>query len=57
MALSEFGFTLEYIPGVQNNITDAKSYLRRNNMANSPQEYSEEHILSAISESNNPIKA
>ena len=48
MALSEFSFTLELIPGVENDIADAMSRLCRNNMVDSPQEYSEEHILSAI---------
>ena len=54
MALSEFSFTLEFIPGVEDDIADAMSRLRRNNMVDSPQEYSEEHILSAISASTKP---
>ena len=45
MALSELSFTLEFIPGVENDIADAMSRLCRNNMVDSPQEYSEEHIL------------
>ena len=45
MALSEFSFT----PGVDNNIADAMSRLCRNNMIDSPTEFSEENILSAIS--------
>ena len=49
MALSEFSFTLEFIPGVDNNIADAMSRLCRNNMIDSPTEFSEENILSAIS--------
>ena len=51
MAFSKFSFTLEFIPGVENDIADAMSRLCRNNMVDSPQEYSEEHILSAISAS------
>ena len=54
MALSEFSFTLEFIPGVENDIADAMSRLCRNSMDDSPQEYSEEHILSAISASTKP---
>ena len=54
MAFSEFSFTLEFIPGVENDIADAMSRLCRNNMVDSPQEYSEEHILSAISASTKP---
>ena len=56
MALSEFSFTLEFIPGVDNNIADAMSRLCRNNMVDEPKEYTEEHILSAISASNKPNK-
>ena len=41
MALSEFSFTLELIPGVEIDIADAMSRLCRNNMVDSPQEYSE----------------
>ena len=51
MALSEFSFTLEFIPGVDNNIADAMSRLCRNNMVDETKEYTEEHILSAISAS------
>ena len=54
MALSEFSFTLEFIPGVENDIADSLSHLCRNNIVDSPQEYSEEHILSAISASTKP---
>ena len=54
MALSKFSFTLEFIPSVENDIADAMSRLRRNNKVDSPQEYSEEHILSAISPSTKP---
>ena len=35
MALSEFSFTLEFIPGVENDIADAMSRLGRNNMVDS----------------------
>ena len=34
MAFSEFSCTLEFIPGVKNNIADAMSRLCRNNMIN-----------------------
>ena len=54
MALSKFSFTLEFIPGVKNDIADAMSRLCQNNMVDSPQEYFEEHILSAISASTKP---
>ena len=54
LALSESSFTLEFIPGVDNDIADAMSRLCRDNMVNSPQEYSKEHILSAISASTKP---
>ena len=56
MALSEFRFTLEFIPGVDNNIADAMSRLCRNNMVDEPKEYTEEQILSAISASTKPNK-
>ena len=56
MALSEFSFTLEFIPGVENNIANAIFRICRNNMVDSPQKYSEEHILSAISASTKPNK-
>ena len=48
MALSEFSFTLEFIPGVDNDIADSLSRLCRNNMIDSPKEYSPENILSAL---------
>ena len=48
MALSEFSFTLEFIPGVDNDIADSLSRLCRNNMIDSPKEYSLEYILSAL---------
>ena len=47
MALSEFSFTLEFIPGVDNDIADSLSRLCCNNMIDSPKEYSPEYILSA----------
>ena len=56
MALSGFSFTLEFIPGVDNNIADAMSRLYRNSMVDEPKEYTEEHILSAISASTRPNK-
>ena len=56
MALSEFSFTLEFIHGVDNNIADAMSRFYRNNMVDEPKEYTEEHILSAISASTKPNK-
>ena len=52
MALSEFSFELEFIAGVDNNIADAMSRLCRNNIIDYPEEFSKEHILSAISMSN-----
>ena len=48
MALSESSFTLEFIPGVDNDIADSLSRLCRNNMIDSPKEYSPEYILSAL---------
>ena len=48
MALSEFSFTLEFIRGVDNDIADSLSRLCRNNMIDSPKEYSPEYILSAL---------
>ena len=42
---------IEFIPDVDNNIADAMSRLCRNNMIDSPTEFSEENILSAISQS------
>ena len=58
MALSEFSFTLEFIPGVDNDIADSLSRLCRNKMIDSPKEYSPEYILSALHiESYEPIGA
>ena len=54
MALSEFSFTLEFIPSVDNDITDAMSRLCGNNMVDEPKEYTEEHILPVISASTEP---
>ena len=55
MALSKFSFTLEFIPGVDNDIADSLSRLCRDNMIDSPKEYSPEYILSALHiESNDP---
>ena len=48
MALSEFSFSLEFIPGIYNNIANSLSRLCRNNMIDSPKEYSLEYILSAL---------
>ena len=48
MALCEFSFTLEFIPGVDNGIADAMSRLCRNNMIDHPREYSPEYVLSSI---------
>ena len=48
MALSEISFTLEFIPGVDNDIGDSLSRLCGNNMIDSPKEYSPEYILSAL---------
>ena len=48
MALSDFSFTLEFIPGVDNDIADYLSHLCCNNMIDSPKEYSAEYILSAL---------
>ena len=48
MALSEFSFSLEFIPRVDNDIADSLSRLCRNNMIDSPKEYSPENILSAL---------
>ena len=45
MALSEFSFSLEFVPGVYNDIADSLSRLCRNNMIDSPKEYSPEYIL------------
>ena len=48
MTLSEFSFSLEFIPGVDNDIADSHSRLCHNNMIDSPKEYSSEYILSAL---------
>ena len=47
MALSEFSFKIEFIPGVNNNIADSMSRLCRNNMIDFPQEYTPETIIAA----------
>ena len=54
MALSEFSFNLSFIRGVDKNIADAMSRLCPNNMIDSPEEYSNSRILSAISRSFKP---
>ena len=56
MALNEFSFTLEFLPGVKNDIADAMSRLGHNNMIDFPEKYSDERILSAISKSNKASK-
>ena len=48
MARSEFSFSLEFIPGVDNDIADSLSRLCRSNMIDSPKEYLPEYILSAL---------
>ena len=47
MALSEFSFKIEFIPGVNNNIADSMSRFCRNNMIDFPQEYNPETIMAA----------
>ncbi len=47
MALSEISFKVEFIAGVDNGIADSMSRLCRNNMVDSPTEYSPEVILAA----------
>ena len=47
MALSEFSFKVEFIAGVANGIADSMSRLCRNNMIDSPKEYSPQVILAA----------
>ena len=47
MALQEFDFTIEFVAGVDNNIADAMSRLRRNNMSDSPLEYSPDVVYTA----------
>ena len=51
MALSEFSFILSFRRGFDNDIADAMSRLCRTNMIDSPDEYSNYHILSVISRS------
>jgi hypothetical protein len=46
MALSEFSFKIEFIPGVNNDIADSMALLCRNT-PNFPQEYTPETIMSA----------
>ena len=46
MALSEFSCTLEFIPGVDNDVADSLSRLCRNSMIDSLIEYSPSHIES-----------
>ena len=48
MALSDLSFSPEFIPGVDNDIADSLSCLCRNNMIDSPKEYSPEYIVSAL---------
>ena len=49
LALSQFSFTVELINGVDNDIADSLSHLCRNNMIDSPREYSQEcYLLSLI---------
>ena len=47
MALSEYSFKIEYIPGANNDIADSMSRLCRNNMVDFPQEYTPDAIMSA----------
>jgi hypothetical protein len=47
MALSEYSYKIEFIPGENNNIADSMSRLCRNNMIDYPQEYSPETIMAA----------
>ena len=47
MALSEYSFNLEFISGEANEVADSMSRLCRNNMTDSPREYSDKVILSA----------
>ena len=55
MALSELSFTLEFITGVDIDITNSLSRLWRNNIIETPKEYSPKYILSALHmESNRP---
>ena len=47
MALSEYSYNIEFISGIENGIADSMSRLCRNNMSDSPVEFSSEEILSA----------
>jgi hypothetical protein len=47
MALSEYSFNLEFISGEANEVADSMSRLCRNNMTDSPREYSDKVVLSA----------
>ena len=47
MALMEFSFTIEFIAGIDNDIADAMSRLCRNNMLDSPKEFSQEIQISS----------
>jgi RNase H-like domain found in reverse transcriptase len=47
MALSEYSFNLKFISGEVNEVADLMSQLCRNNMTDSPREYSDKVILSA----------
>ena len=48
LALSEFSFSLEFKPGVDDDIADSLSRLCCNDVIGSPEEYSPEYILSAL---------
>ena len=47
VALSEYTYKIEFIKGVDNDIADSMSRLCRNNMIDSPKEYSADMILAA----------
>ena len=47
MALQEFDFTIEFVAGVDNDIADAMSRLCRNNVSDSPLEYSSDVVYTA----------
>ena len=47
MALSEYTYKIEFIKGVDNDIADSMSRLCRNNMIDSPREYTADMILAA----------
>ena len=47
MAISQFSYKIEFISGVDNGIADSMSRLCRNNMLDSPVEYTPHEILSA----------